>query len=368
MYTSMNYYMIPTKYMELPISYEVSNTEVLDPHTSCSYYRNIKSLKMQVDSFINHSKKEINEDMFTLVNRINNPYSFLSSVVSGDTLTTHSCEISSNENELFKLFFILIELCNTFDFLERELYQHPIHTIYVGKNGQYFQNGINFISNKVDTGIYTCLLDELVEKIKNNDSSLQVTNIKTIFFDIDIPANDYTYSNSMLNSLLKTLYIILNIRCTCIIKTGGFIFKPFIDILYILTGTYKTVYLSKPTVVQDINDRYVICKDSYTFSPGIEYITTTNEKLLDLIEKTNYPRTTLISTLLSTPISHHFITKIEESTLIIGQKNIENYENLILLIKMIGKDDKIESAKKSAIIKCIQWCTKYNISHTVGYV
>lgn len=364
----MNYYMIPTKYMELPIHYETCDTETLEPYISCSYYRNIKSLKMQVDSFIHHSKKEISEDMFTLVNRINNPYSFLSNVISVDIAASHSGDSLIQENSSFKLFFILIELCNTFDFLERELYQYPMHTIYVGKNSQYFQNGINFISNKVDTGIYSCLLDELVEKIKTNDSSLQVTNIKTIFFDIEISDNDYTYSNSMLNSLLKTLYIILNIRCTCIIKTGGFIFKPFIDILYILTGTYKTVYISKPIVVQDINDRYVICKDSYTFSPGIDYITTTNEQLLELIEKTTYPRTTLISTLFSTPISHHFITKVEESTLIIGQKNIENYENLILLVKMIGKDDKIENAKKSAMIKCIQWCTKYNISHTAGYV
>ena len=143
MYTSMNYYMIPTKYMELPISYEVCNEEVLDPYISCSYYRNIKSLKMQVDSFISHSKKEVSEDMFTLINKINNPYSFLYNVVSGDILTTHSCEIPTTpDNGVFKLFFILIELCNTFDFLERELYQYPIHTIYVGKNGQYFQNGI----------------------------------------------------------------------------------------------------------------------------------------------------------------------------------------------------------------------------------
>ena len=82
MHTSMNYYMIPTKYMELPISYEVCNEEVLDPYISCSYYRNIKSLKMQVDSFISHSKKEVSEDMFTLINKINNPYSFLSNVVS----------------------------------------------------------------------------------------------------------------------------------------------------------------------------------------------------------------------------------------------------------------------------------------------
>ena len=368
MYTSMNYYMIPTKYMELPISYKTCDTEILDPHISCSYYRNIKSLKMQVDSFINHSKKEISEDMFHLINNINNPYSFLSNIVTNDIAITNSCDTQVKENESFKLFFVLIELCNTFDFLQRELYQYPMHTVYVGKNGQSFQNGINFISNKVDTGIYMCPLDDLVKKINTNDNSINVTNVKTIFFDIDISDNDYTYCTSMLNNLLKTLYIILNTRCTCIIKTGGFIFKPFIDILYILSGTYKTIYISKPIVVQDINDRYVICKDPYTFSPGIEYITTTNEKLLDIIEKTSYSTCRTISTILTTPISHHFLTKIEESTLIIGQKNIENYENLILLVKMIGKDDKIESARKSAIVKCIQWCTKYNIMHTVGYV
>ena len=129
--------------------------------------------------------------------------------------------------------------------------------------------------------------DELVDKIKNNDNTINVAQVKTIFFDIDISDNDYTYSVSTMNSFLKALYIILNTRCTCIVKTGGFIFKSFIDVLYVLSGTYKNVYISKPIVVQDINDRYVICKDSYMNCPDIDYITTTNDTLLELIEKTS---------------------------------------------------------------------------------
>ena len=101
--------------------------------------------------------------------------------------------------------------------------------------------------------------------------------------------------------------------------------------------------------------------------PDIDYITTTNDTLLELIEKTSRD-SCVISTLLSTPISHYFLTKIEESTLIIGQKNIENYENLIGLLKMIGKDDKIDNAKKTALVKCIQWCGKYNIPHSIGCI
>jgi hypothetical protein len=358
--------MIPTKYMELPIDV-ISGTQqmIFNPYISSSYYRNIKSLKMQVDTFIANTKKEASQEEISLITAVNNPYSFLPNVISSETVSRSS---ETDNSQYFKLFFILIELCNTFDFLHRDLYQYPTYTIYVGNNGQSFQNGINFISNKVDTGIYTCSLDDLLAKVKNNDSSVNITEVKTIFFDIEIAENDYTYSVQMLNELLKTLYIILNIRCSCIIKTGGFIFKPFIDILYILTATYKSVYISKPIVVQDVNDRYVICKDPYTISPGIDYITTTNEALQESIDFTGFPRNIPITSIVSSPLSHHFLTKIEESTLIIGQKNIENYESLIVLLKMIGKEEKLENAKKSALMKCVQWCGKYNIPHSVGCI
>ena len=65
-----------------------------------------------------------------------------------------------------------------------------------------------------------------------------------------------------------------------------------------------------------------------------------------------------IKSVIENTLSQHFINKIEESTLIVGQKNIEYYENLIVIFKLYGKDDKLDMAKKNSIIKCAQWCSK----------
>lgn len=35
-----------------------------------------------------------------------------------------------------------------------------------------------------------------------------------------------------------------------------------------------------------------------------------------------------------------------------------------MLLKMCGKQDRIEHAKKSSLFKCIQWCLKNNINNT----
>ena len=136
MYTSMNYYMIPTKYMELPLTSDFTNVECIEPHISCSYYRNIKSLKLQVESFISHTKKEVSSEQLQNIHNINNPYSFLYSVIDSNVTPFYSDTEGSDDR--FQLFFVLIELCNTFDFLQKELYQYPMHTIYVGKNGKSF--------------------------------------------------------------------------------------------------------------------------------------------------------------------------------------------------------------------------------------
>ena len=50
----MNYYVLPTKYMEFNIDLKMNdNTE---PYISSSFYRNMLSLKTQVDIFIEHNK------------------------------------------------------------------------------------------------------------------------------------------------------------------------------------------------------------------------------------------------------------------------------------------------------------------------
>jgi hypothetical protein len=359
----MNYYVLPTKYMEFNIDLKMNdNTE---PYISSSFYRNMLSLKTQVDIFIEHNKDTLTTSGIDMIRDINNTYSFLHSIVSTD-IQIYINELNENES---RLFFINIELSNTFDFLYRIFNTIPEQIMYIGDNDKTFHESLKYISSKNDVIINSTTHDDLINSIKNNNDSFCYTDFKMLYFDLCIPEGEHKYVNNTIVQIVKTLYIITNMRCTCVIKIGGLLFKPIIDVIYILTGMYNNVYISKPISSKDMNDRYIICKDSYSRHPSIDYITNTNDKLLEIIRIIqNESNKKEVSSIINTPISCYFLTKIEESTLIIGQKNIDYYETFIMLMKIFGKEDKIENAKKSAIIKCIQWCVKYNIPHMVKYL
>ena len=54
---------------------------------------------------------------------------------------------------------------------------------------------------------------------------------------------------------------------------------------------------------------------------------------------------------------------MEESNIIIGHLQLEQYDQIINLVKNKNKDDKIETLKKNNIQKCIQWCDKHKIPY-----
>jgi hypothetical protein len=57
------------------------------------------------------------------------------------------------------------------------------------------------------------------------------------------------------------------------------------------------------------------------------------------------------------------LNKIEESNAVIGQQQLESYNQIINIFKNKNKEEKIESLKRSHIQKCIQWCEKNQIPH-----
>ena len=68
-----------------------------------------------------------------------------------------------------------------------------------------------------------------------------------------------------------------------------------------------------------------------------------------------------IYSLISDELPYYFLNKIEDANIIIGHLQLEQYDQLINLIKNKNRDDKIETFKKNNIQKCIQWCEKYKI-------
>jgi 23S rRNA U2552 (ribose-2'-O)-methylase RlmE/FtsJ len=148
-------------------------------------------------------------------------------------------------------------------------------------------------------------------------------------------------------------------------QDGSFVLKIFdsfteatIDMLYILSAFYRKVYITKPQTSRSANsEKYVVCSGFIPESiDGIyTYIRQAFQEMMAVPENMNIYR------FLEHPISHYFITRLEEYNAIFGQQQIENIHNTLTLMDYKQKGEKIETIVKLHISKCIVWCNKHNV-------
>ena len=148
-------------------------------------------------------------------------------------------------------------------------------------------------------------------------------------------------------------------------KGGKFVLKIFdsfmnhtLDLLYILSSFYESVYIVKPYTSRYANsEKYIVCK-KFLFSNSDTFygrLYSTFKKMT--LNKNKYT----VSRFLTTPLSYQFIVKMEEYNAIFGQQQLENIHYTISLIENKYKQEKIEGLLKVNISKCIHWCNKYGI-------
>ena len=98
--------------------------------------------------------------------------------------------------------------------------------------------------------------------------------------------------------------------------------KPIIDSIYILTGVYKNVYISKPTTTQYRNDRFIICKDINrlyeTQENNDNIVNNIAETIACISDKYEKNKNSLdnklcIKSVIENSLSQHFINKIEST-------------------------------------------------------
>ena len=365
----MNYYILPTKNMSIKLNASFANKDL--NYISDSFTRNINSLYCQVNEFENYYKTIIPENTISDIHKITKIYSYVFDVISKDVeayLNTFKLHANS------QLFFVVIELYNTFDCIKATMDMYPSNIIYVGNTPDIFQNSLQYIHRMPpgldNLGITWNTLDELYKKVSSSKYSESISKNGFIFFDIDYKTNDIENIKKYTLYLLKSMYIALKTKQSYILKVWEIIHKPILDIIYMLTGIYKYVYIGKPTLTQYRNDRFIICQDLnslYETQENNEETVNNIESIITYISNkydthdNSLDNKICIKSVIENNISQHFINKIEESTLIVGQKNIEYYENLIVILKLYGKEDKLDVAKKNSIIKCAQWCSKNNI-------
>jgi hypothetical protein len=181
---------------------------------------------------------------------------------------------------------------------------------------------------------------------------------------------------------------------------GSFVLKFFdcfmehtVDILYILSAFYETVYITKPKTSRYANsEKYVVCKnflllDDSSIFPCLKMAF---QKMLgEDCENKNIYR------FLRIPIPAYYIYKLEEYNTIYGQQQIENiYQTIVLIeqeeqdrsgkaswnepvdrksredrisqepeqrVRKYSEDEFIQSSKINSLVrinirKCVQWC------------
>jgi 23S rRNA U2552 (ribose-2'-O)-methylase RlmE/FtsJ len=150
-------------------------------------------------------------------------------------------------------------------------------------------------------------------------------------------------------------------------KGGSFILKIFdsfmehtLDLLYILSSFYDSVYIVKPYTSRYANsEKYIVCK---------KFLYSTNNVFYPVLYKA-FERmvcnngTKNVSRFLNIPLTCNFLVKIEEYNAVFGQQQIENIHYTISLIENKYKQDKIDQLLKTNTSKCVYWCNKHNIPY-----
>ena len=357
----MNYYILPKNNLSADIFLSV-NAEQLKPFISYSLIYYLNDIYTNLLKLEEHLDTNTNSITIDYINKIVNPFEFIHTNVPGTFLSVS--KVKPESSSFFDLMEIF-QICNITDIL------YPKNKITIVNFTPNFTSA-NYLLNMLreeneDTVINEFFdFDILCEKyIKNTPISRSMDLLIFEFKD-----EDYINTKQYIKNVLLTFYIIVKYQATngtCIIKFDNIFHKVIIDVILMLTGIYEKVYLIKPTISKITKgERYIICKDlDFETMNKMNIFNQLEEKLkYYLIDSYDIRiRNQNIHSFLRNDIPYYFLNKIEESNAVIGQQQLESYDQIINIFKNKNKEDKVESLKRNHIQKCIQWCEKNQIPH-----
>jgi hypothetical protein len=208
--------------------------------------------------------------------------------------------------------------------------------------------------------------DKIINEEFNYDNLIQkfIVNKYDTQFDLlicEFNPGDYNDINKYINNILLIFAILINYQNsngTCIIKIENIFYKAIIDIIFIFSAIYDKVYLIKPSISQITKgDRYIVCKSYNPTQPIL--LKQVESQIINILNEKNK----FVFSLLKNDIPYYFLNKLEEINAVIGQQQLEAYDQIINIFKSTNREEKIELLKRNHIQKCIQWCEKNNLAH-----
>lgn len=329
----MSYYLLPKNINNINVN-PIFSKKQCNLYTSFSLY-NYYTLNT-------NDIKELLNSYFEEAIRIVNPCEFIFSNVPGSNFSVSKLNPKTN------IFYDLFEIFNNIN----------IFDIFINKNIRT----LHFSPNYYDS--VEC--NELIRENKNdinvyyNDifSFNNLNDIKYEHIFYECKKEDYFVS------LIIVLIIIIKNQETngnCIIKINDMFHKPVIDFLYLLTSLYEKVYIFKPSTTNITSfEKYIVCKNFRYNYTNNSYLKFNYYKLIIFLKKLE---NSYITDILDFEVPYLFKSKINELNIIIGQQQLDAFDQIISIFKNKNKEDKIDNLIKCNIQKSVSWCEKYKIPY-----
>ena len=366
-------------------SYNISDIIIIINEINIKQDSEIKYINETLREYTHNVKLEINPmiEMWEKHKKYLNPYEFINTNYDNSTINICSYKPIS------RAFFKMIEILHNFNFN----FNSTITSFHLAEGPGGFIEALQYIRNNENDNYYGMTLLEGTKDIpkwdkikyflykhpnihieKGADNTGNLYNIENLQYihkkykhSIDFITGDGGFDFSIdfnkqeensLNLILSEVFFAIILQK----KGGSFVLKMFdtfsslsIEILYLLSYLYETVYITKPLSSRPANsEKYIVCIN-FKMVQNIDILIQNIFEKFYLIKQTN------IKSIINSEISNCFLDKIKEINAIFGQLQIENIMNTLTFIHDKHKIEKQELYKKSYLTKCVKWCKKYNV-------
>jgi len=184
-------------------------------------------------------------------------------------------------------------------------------------------------------------------------------DINIIFYELD--NEKYKDLNAYIFGVMNALILIFQQQSnggSAIIKVHQIIYKPILDLIYLLASMYENVFIVKPYTSNILtNEKYIVCRGyilnahkkdlyNYYYSSLKNFHLTPGQNVQSILENT---------------IPYYFITQINNINIVIVQNQLQIITNIINILKNKHNEDKLEIIRKINIQKSIKWYERYKL-------
>jgi 23S rRNA U2552 (ribose-2'-O)-methylase RlmE/FtsJ len=288
-----------------------------------------------------------------------NPFEFIHSNVPGSSISVSKVKPDSI------IFFELMELFQVFNINDILSLKHKINIAHLTHNYTSTNYLLNMLREENE--------DKIISQDFNYDKLYKLFIENALEHKLDLIIcefypEEYNDTKKFINNMILILLIVLKYQInngTCIIKIDNIYYKAVIDVIFILSGVYDRIYLVKPSISNITKgERYLICKGfNENLLDKTKFITSLEENIILKMNNNDLMNDKCVSSIIENELPYYLLNKLEESNIVIGQQQLEAYDQIINIFKNKNREEKIENIKRTHIQKCIQWCEKNQLPH-----